>query len=106
MTETVAALEMTRYGRCYAPEELNSANSNKEQNQRRNITDIEEIEFWRKVSVKVYSIEEKLRKAPAHISIMDLLLSFESHRDTLVKGLSGVSVPRNTTSEALAPTIW
>lgn len=55
--------------------------------------------------VKEYSVEEQLKKTPAHISIMDLLISSDSHKDTRVKVLSGVSVLGNTTSEALATTI-
>lgn len=54
---------------------------------------------------KEYSVEEQLKKTLAHISIMDLLMSFESHRDALVKVLSGLSMLNNTTSEALAVTI-
>lgn len=55
--------------------------------------------------VKEYSIEEQLKKTPTHISIIDLLMSSISHRDTLLKVLSGVSVLGNTTSEALTSTI-
>jgi len=49
-------------------------------------------------------MEEQLKKTPAQISIMDLLMSFDSHKDTF-EILSGVNVPSNTTSEALAATI-
>lgn len=52
-----------------------------------------------------YSIEEQRRKTPAHISIMDMLMSSDSHREALVKVLSRVSVPDNTTSEILGATI-
>lgn len=55
--------------------------------------------------IKEYYVEEQLRKMAAHISIMDLWISSDSHRDALVKVLRGLSVPSNTTSEALAATI-
>ncbi|XP_070054568.1 uncharacterized protein [Nicotiana tomentosiformis] len=50
-------------------------------------------------------MEEQLKETPAQISIMDLLMSFDSHKDAMLKVLSGVSVPSNTTSEALVATI-
>jgi len=57
------------------------------------------------MSTREYSVEEQLRKTLAQISIMDMLMSFDSHKDALLKVLSGVSIPSNTTSEALATTI-
>ncbi|XP_075084846.1 uncharacterized protein LOC142168085 [Nicotiana tabacum] len=57
------------------------------------------------MSTEEYSVEEQLKKTPAHISIMDLLMSSDNHKDSLMKVLIGVSVPSNTTSVALAATI-
>lgn len=93
MTDTTTAHEVTRSGRCYAPEEVKRGNSNREQNQRRNITDAKAIEFQTNMSVKEYSIEEQLRNTPTHISIVGLLMSSDNHMDALVKVLIGVSVP-------------
>nr|XP_016460577.1 PREDICTED: uncharacterized protein LOC107784035 [Nicotiana tabacum] len=45
------------------------------------------------MSSKEYSVEEQLKKTPALISIMDLLMSCDSHKDALLKVLSGISVP-------------
>ncbi|XP_070034938.1 uncharacterized protein [Nicotiana tomentosiformis] len=57
------------------------------------------------MSTKEYFMEEQLKKTAAQISIMDLLMSSDSHKDALMKVLSGVSVLSNTTNEALAATI-
>ncbi|XP_075077131.1 uncharacterized protein LOC107803507 [Nicotiana tabacum] len=104
-TDSATAHAMTRSGRCYAPEEVNRGNSGREQIPRRNITDLEAAEFWKTMSSKEYSVEEQLKKTLAQISIMDLQMSSNNHKNTLLKVLSGVSVPSNTTSEALAVTI-
>lgn len=52
MIETAAAHGMTRSGRCYAPEDLGLGNPSREQNQRRNITNVELVEFWIRMSQK------------------------------------------------------
>ncbi|XP_060216873.1 uncharacterized protein LOC132644302 [Lycium barbarum] len=105
MMETAVAHGMTRSGRCYVPEDLNRGSSGKEHNQRRNITNTEAAEFWKKIQTKDYSIEERLKKTPAQISIISLLMSSEAYRDALVKVLSGVSISNEMTSETLATTI-
>lgn len=105
MTETAATHEMTQSGRCYALEDLNRGNLNREQNQRKSITNIEVSKFWRKIQVKEYSVEEHIKKTPAHISIIDLLMSSENNKDARVKVLSGVRMLQNTTSEALTTII-
>ena len=46
-----------------------------------------------------------MKKAPAHISILSLLMSSEAHRNALMKMLDGVNIPKETTSETLASTI-
>ncbi|XP_060178420.1 uncharacterized protein LOC132608695 [Lycium barbarum] len=105
MMETAVAHGMTRSGRCYVPEDLNRGSSGKEHHQRENITDAEAAEFWKKMQTKGYSVEEQLKKTPAQISIMSLLMSSEAHMDVLVKVLSGVSISNETTSETLATAI-
>nr|XP_009616645.1 uncharacterized protein LOC104109133 [Nicotiana tomentosiformis] len=105
MTDSVASHGMTRSGRCYSFKYVNQGNSGREQIQKRNITDLEVVKFWKRMLNKEYSVEEQMKKTPAQISIMDLLMSFDSHKDALLKVLSGVSLPSNTTSEALAERI-
>nr|XP_009603846.1 uncharacterized protein LOC104098741 [Nicotiana tomentosiformis] len=102
MTDSAVAHGMTRSGRCYTPEYVNRGNPGREKIQRRNITDPEAAEFWKRMSSKEYFVEEQLKKTPTHICIMDILMSSDSHKDVLLKVLSGLSVPSNTTSEALA----
>lgn len=65
--EIAANHRMTRSGRCYAPEELSRGISNREHNHMRKIIDAELEEFRRMMLVKKYSVEEQLRKTPAHI---------------------------------------
>ncbi|XP_049358814.1 uncharacterized protein LOC125823480 [Solanum verrucosum] len=105
MIDTAVAQGMTRSGRCYAPEDLNQRVLGKEQNPKKNITDTEAAEFWKKMQSKDYSVEEQLKKTPAHISIWSLLMSYEAHRNALMKVLSGVIILKETTSETLAATI-
>ncbi|KAH0759600.1 hypothetical protein KY290_023093 [Solanum tuberosum] len=54
---------------------------------------------------KDYSVEEKLKKMPAHISILSLLMSSKAHRNALMEVLNSVNIPKETTSETLASTI-
>ncbi|XP_049400009.1 uncharacterized protein LOC125864121 [Solanum stenotomum] len=105
MIDTVVAQGMTRSGRCFAPEDLNQRVLGKEQNPKKNITDAEAAEFWKKMQSKDYSVEEQLKKTPSHISIWSLLMSSEAHRNALMEMLSGVIISKETTSETLAATI-
>ncbi|KAM3303735.1 hypothetical protein P3S67_014765 [Capsicum chacoense] len=43
---------------------------------------------------KDYSVEDQLKKIPAHISVMSLLMSFEAHKNALMEVLCGVSIPK------------
>lgn len=61
-------------GECYAPEDLNQRFIKKEQNPKKNVTDDEAVKFWKKVQSKDYSVEEQLKKTPAHISIWSLIM--------------------------------
>ncbi|XP_055830916.1 uncharacterized protein LOC129899948 [Solanum dulcamara] len=98
----VAAARMTRSGRCYAPEDVVRAGSNKESNQKRVMKEAEIEDFWRKMPTKEYSVVEQLKKTPAQISLMSLLMSSETHRSALVKVLSEAYVPAEITSENLS----
>ncbi|XP_055812085.1 uncharacterized protein LOC129882003 [Solanum dulcamara] len=97
-----AAAGMTRSGRCYAPEGVARVGPNKEVNPNRVVTEAEIEDFWRKMTTKEYSVVEHLRKTPAQISLMSLLMSFETHRSALVKVLNEAYVPAEITSENLS----
>ncbi|XP_055800430.1 uncharacterized protein LOC129869872 [Solanum dulcamara] len=105
MIDTAVAQGMTRSGRCYTPENLDQGVIGKEPNPKKNVTDAEVTEFWRKMQPKDYSVEEQLKKTSAHISIMSLLMSSEAHRNALMEVLNGVCIPKETASETLAATI-
>lgn len=57
------------------------------------------------MQTKDYLLEEQLKKTPAQISIMSLLMSSEAHRSALARVLNGVSIPEGTTGETLAAAI-
>ncbi|XP_055803394.1 uncharacterized protein LOC129872427 [Solanum dulcamara] len=105
MIDAAVAHGMTRSGRCYALEDLNRGVLGKELNPKKNVTDAEVTEFWRKMQPKNYSVEEQLKKTSAHISIVSLLMSSEVHRNALMEVLNGVCIPKETTSETLDATI-
>ena len=50
---------------------------------------------------KDYLVEELLKKTPTKIFIWSLLMSSESHWISLIEVLSGVTIPKETTSETL-----
>lgn len=70
-------------------------------NKKRPITEGEAKGFWRK-KFKEYCIAKYLEKTPAQISVWDLLMSFEYHRNTLLKLLDEEYVPKGTSDEKLA----
>ncbi|XP_049388317.1 uncharacterized protein LOC125852640 [Solanum stenotomum] len=94
-----AVAGMTRSGRCYTPEEVVREGPNKENNQKRVVTEAKVENFWRKMPTKEYSVVEQLKKTPAQISLMALLMNSVTHRNALVKVLNEAYVPVETTSE-------
>ncbi|XP_055831000.1 uncharacterized protein LOC129900049 [Solanum dulcamara] len=101
MIDAAVAHGMTRSGRCYAQEDLNRGVLGKEPNPKKNITDAEVTEFWRKMQPKDYSVEEQLKKTSAHISIMSLLMSYEAHRNDLMEVLNGLPTEGTGHNKAL-----
>ncbi|XP_070013654.1 uncharacterized protein [Nicotiana sylvestris] len=97
----VAAAGMTRSDRCHVPEEQSQGSSSKDNNQKKSVTEAEAEEFWRKMQCSGYSVVDQLKKTPAQISLMSLLMSSDSHRNALVKVLNEAYVPAETTSEHL-----
>ncbi|XP_075110577.1 uncharacterized protein LOC142181560 [Nicotiana tabacum] len=97
----VVAAGMTRSGWCYVPEEASREASSKDNNQKKSVTEAEAEEFWRKMQCSGYSVVDQLKKTPAQISLMSLLMSSDSHRNALVKLLNEAYVLAETTSEHL-----
>uniref|UniRef100_A0A1S4ACX2 Uncharacterized protein n=1 Tax=Nicotiana tabacum TaxID=4097 RepID=A0A1S4ACX2_TOBAC len=94
---------LTRSGRCYSPEELRKAKQARESHLpvKEPITEKEAEEFLKKMKLRDYSIIDQLRKTPAQISLLSLLLHSEEHRRVLVKTLNGAYVSEKTTVNQL-----
>ncbi|XP_019244288.1 PREDICTED: uncharacterized protein LOC109224158 [Nicotiana attenuata] len=94
---------LTRSGRCCTPEELRKAkpfkNSPIPVNQP--VTEEEAEEFLRKMKVQDYSIVEQLRKTPAQISLLSLLIHSDEHSRALMKILNEAHVPDKITMNHL-----
>ncbi|XP_070013066.1 uncharacterized protein [Nicotiana sylvestris] len=86
---------LTRSGRCFAPEELRKARDPKENPAplKKAITEEEAEEFLKKMKVQDYSIVEQLRKTPAQILLLSLLIHSDEHRRALMKILNKAHVP-------------
>ena len=94
----------TRSGRCYSPaqEEDQTKPTKKKKIFADSISKVNEPvteeqahEFLRFLKHSEYSIVEQLKKQPARISILNLLLSSEGHRDALLKVLNQTFVPKD-----------
>lgn len=81
---------LTRSGRCFAPAELRRANPVAT---KKPVSEEEAEEFLRKMKVQDYSVVEQLRKTPAQISLLSLLIHSEEHRRALLKILNEAHVP-------------
>ncbi|XP_070025248.1 uncharacterized protein [Nicotiana sylvestris] len=90
---------LTRSGRCFAPEELRKDKISKDNPVRvkKVVTEEEAEEFLRKMKVQDYSIVEQLRKMPAQISLLSLLIHSDEHRQALMKILNEAHVPNKIT---------
>ncbi|XP_070006530.1 uncharacterized protein [Nicotiana sylvestris] len=82
---------LTRLGRCFAPKELRKAKDNPVL-VKKAITEEEAEEFLRKMKMQDYSIVEQLKKMPAQISILTLLIHSDEHRRALMKILNEAHV--------------
>ncbi|XP_070020005.1 uncharacterized protein [Nicotiana sylvestris] len=96
--KAVAAQGMTRTGRVYTPEHL--AESSKQASRRPFETGPDDL--WRKIQAKEYLVVEQLNKTPTQISILALLQSSETHKNSLMKILSKAYVPSNITGGEMA----
>jgi len=88
--EICKAQGLTRSGRCFAPAELRRANPVATKNP---VTEKEAEEFLKKMKAQDYSIVEQLRKTPAQISLLSLLIHSDEHRQVLMKILNEAHVP-------------
>ncbi|XP_070035316.1 uncharacterized protein [Nicotiana tomentosiformis] len=86
---------LTRSGRCFAPEELRKTKPSKDGHipVKKPITEEEAEEFLKKIKMQDYSIVEQLRKTPAQISLLSLLIHSDEHRKALMKILNEAHVP-------------
>ncbi|XP_075106908.1 uncharacterized protein LOC142179914 [Nicotiana tabacum] len=94
---------LTRSGRCYSPEELRKAKQARESHLpvKEPIAEKEAEEFFKKMKLQDYSIIDQLRKTPAQISLLSLLLHSEEHRRVLIKTLNEAYVSEKTTVNQL-----
>nr|XP_009617693.1 uncharacterized protein LOC104109985 [Nicotiana tomentosiformis] len=90
---------MTHSGRCFTLEELRKAKPFKDSQilVKKSVTEEEAEEFLKKMKVQDYSIVEQLRKTPAQISLLSLLIHLDEHRRALMKILNEAHVPDNIT---------
>ncbi|XP_070029866.1 uncharacterized protein [Nicotiana sylvestris] len=86
---------LTRSGRCFTPEELRKTKPFKDSQMpvKKSVTEEEAEEFLKKMKVQDYSIVEQLRKTPAQISLLSLLIHSDEHRRVLMKILNEAHVP-------------
>nr|XP_016509786.1 PREDICTED: uncharacterized protein LOC107827208 [Nicotiana tabacum] len=93
----------TRSGRRYSPEELRKVKQAKENHfpVKEAVSEKETKDFLKKVKMQDYSFIDQLRKTPAQISLLSLLLHSEEHRRVLIKTLNEAYVPEKTTVNQL-----
>ncbi|KAH0733008.1 hypothetical protein KY289_004196 [Solanum tuberosum] len=65
------------------------------------VTEDEAEKFLKEIKVQYYSVVEQLKKTPAQISLLSLLLHSEEHRRVLTKILNEVHVSKDTTVNQL-----
>ena len=95
---------LTRSGRCFTPKELEKQKKakgkevldlDKELEVNKPVTQEETNEFLKLMKHSEYCIVDQLKKTPAKISIMSLILSSEPHRNALQKVLNEAYVPQD-----------
>ncbi|XP_070005522.1 uncharacterized protein [Nicotiana sylvestris] len=93
--EVCEAHGLTRSGRCFVPDELRKVRVPKDNPVlvKKVVTEEEAEEFLRKMKVQDYSVVEQLRKTPAQISLLSLLIHSDEHRQSLIKILNEAHVP-------------
>ncbi|PKI47568.1 hypothetical protein CRG98_032043 [Punica granatum] len=69
------------------------------------VTEQEAETFMKVIKTSEYKVVEQMGKSPAHISLLALLLSFEPHRDALLKDLIAAQIPKETTPDRIEETM-
>ncbi|XP_011008751.1 PREDICTED: uncharacterized protein LOC105114041 [Populus euphratica] len=99
---------LTRSGRSFTPEELEKQRKAKgkegvdvAEEINNPVTEEETNEFLKLMKHSEYSVVEQLKKAPAKISLLSLILSSEPHRQALQKVLNEAYVPQDLNQEAM-----
>ncbi|XP_075081725.1 uncharacterized protein LOC142166411 [Nicotiana tabacum] len=90
---------LTYSGRCFTQEELRKAKPFKDSQMpvKKSVTEEEAEEFLQKMKVQDYSIVGQLRKTPAQISLLSLLIHSDEHCKVLIKILNEAHVPDKIT---------
>ncbi|XP_075086717.1 uncharacterized protein LOC142169417 [Nicotiana tabacum] len=90
---------LTRSGRCFTPEELRKAKPFKDGHVsvKKPVNEEEAEEFLKKIKMQDYSIVKQLRKTPAQITLLSLLIHSDDHRKALMKILNEAHVPDKIT---------
>ncbi|XP_070028749.1 uncharacterized protein [Nicotiana sylvestris] len=88
--DSCEAQRLTRSGRCFAPVELRRSNPAVA---KKPVSEEEVEEFLKKMKVQDYSVVEQLKKTPAQISLLSLLIHSDEHRRALMKILNEAHVP-------------
>ena len=83
--ETNETRGLTHSGRCYDPEELKRDKQIKENQlpMKKPVTEEDAEEFLKKMKAQDYSVIDQLRKTPAQISLLSLLIHSKEHREVL-----------------------
>jgi hypothetical protein len=101
---------LTRSGRCFTPEELENHRKAKGNNMvelaktdeiNKPVSDEEANEFLKLMRHNEYSVVDQLKKTPARISLLSLMLSSELHRNSLQKVLNEAYVPQDITQDSI-----
>jgi hypothetical protein len=105
---------MTRTGRCYISDEVEKQRlakgkeplapeeaKGKEQEVNKPITEDDAAEFLRIMKRSEFNIIEQLKKTPARVSIMELILTSEPHRRSILKVLNEAFVTKDITTEGM-----
>ncbi|XP_073268737.1 uncharacterized protein [Populus alba] len=101
---------LTRSGRCFTPEELENHRKAKGKDMteltktdevNKPVSDEEANEFLKLMKHSEYSVVDQLKKTPARISLLSLILSSELHRNALQKVLNEAYVPQDITQDSI-----
>ncbi|XP_070007619.1 uncharacterized protein [Nicotiana sylvestris] len=86
---------LTRFGRCFTPEELRKAKPVKDIQipVKKSVTEEEVEESLKRMKMQDYFIIDQLRKTPAQISLLSFLIHSDEHHRALMKIFNEVFVP-------------